>query len=75
MIDFQPDTREMNFEEPPNDEETNSPLKIDQVNHNVKKVDSEMMCEYGGVAITGFQKKTNLSRLAFRLCNRRLGGG
>ena len=60
MIDFHPDTREMNFEESP-EVESNSPEKIDQVNQNIRKVDSEMMRGYGGVAIKGFQKKTKLS--------------
>ena len=63
-IDFQPDTRDMNFEDEENEEDSVI-VKVDQVRHSHQKLslESEMAGRYGGVAIKGFRKETELSEI------------
>ena len=64
-INFQPDTREMNFDDSENEEEASEPEKVDQVRQNLQKasIDSDMAPRYGGVAVVGFQKEIDMNKV------------
>ena len=55
----------MNFEDSDNEDEANQPVTVDMVNLSSQRrtPDSEMISWYGGVAIKGFQKETELNEV------------
>ena len=64
-IHFQPETREMNFDDSETEDEASEPLKVDQVRHKLQKanIESEMAPRYRGVVIKGFQKETDMNKV------------
>ena len=61
LINYQPETKEMNFEENDSEDEANQPDTIDH--HSLRRVDTEMLTWYGGVAIKGFEKDADLTEV------------
>ena len=55
----------MNFEDTATDEDTSEIEKVDQVVQNSRKasISSEMAGHYGGVAVTGLRKDTDLDNV------------